>query len=82
MSMDLCCVDQENLGACRIDCFMGHFEDIQWYLLFTGIGEMLGTVSDITERAESNVKDLCMMSEDTLVVPRYEEKTVLFYKLT
>ena len=43
-------------------------------------GELMREITDPDIRPESYVYDMCIDS-DTLIIPRYDKKTVLYYRL-
>jgi len=53
-----------------------YIKAVTWYI----VGTQLSMLEDTTVRSDSNVPDLNVY-KDMLIVPRYDEKKVLFYQL-
>ncbi|XP_067930359.1 uncharacterized protein [Watersipora subatra] len=69
-------------------CYQGEYtlvtplnsEQTEIHILQSDTGRHLGTLIDSEKRSSSSVYDMCI-SGDTLILPRYDEKKVLYYQL-
>ncbi|XP_067930990.1 uncharacterized protein [Watersipora subatra] len=71
-----------------VACYKGEYilvtpkqsKQTEIHILQSDNGKHLGTLIDSEERRSSNVYDMCI-SGDTLIIPRHDEKKVLYYQL-